>query len=180
LDPNCKTYTFQQTCGSCYTGYILASGRCISDPNDANSLCRTRDPTNGLCLTCYGGYRLVNGNCIVPQNQDPYCIQKSGSSCLACTDRYYLNQGVCTRVDSSCWQYVMVGGACISCQNGFRLVDGKCVQALSSDPNCETADFNSICTRCRFGFGLKNNRCEPISILCVDFDYNTNRCSACQ
>lgn len=160
-DPNCKTLDAGQ-CIECVPGFYLNQGKC----NTVNPLCRTSNPL-GNCLTCYQGYNLSNGNCTIPSNNDPKCIQKSGDICQACADRFYLEKGVCTPVNQSCQLYSMVGGQCITCQDGYRLDRVQCILSpKSSDVYCDEVDANSKCIRCRSRFYIRNDRCEPVSNLC--------------
>ena len=136
-DPHCRSFK-DGVCQSCSRGYFLSSNRCIVQ----NSLCRTINQDDGSCMSCYPGYTLTpKGECIVPANNDPNCAQKSGSTCLSCNDRYFLEKGICCPVNPLCYTYDMLSGRCVNCYTGYFLSKGQCLPSLqSNDSNCETVN----------------------------------------
>ena len=148
-----------------------------------NPLCKTSDTNTGACLSCYQGYDVFAGNCIIPQNNDPYCLIKSGSTCVTCANGYYLFQNVCTRTTKICVTYDMQSGNCTNCNVGSQLINGDCVLTpKSSDPNCAQADSSNRCTACNPNFYLNPTTqvCTFVSILCSKFDYTALVCKECQ
>lgn len=173
---NCRQVRNGQ-CIQCSQGYMMISGNCVV----VNPLCRTVDAATAGCTTCYPGYVLASGNCIIPQNNDPNCIQKSGSTCLYCQNGYWLSNNVCTLLTRKCQNYDQQTGSCTSCVNPLRLVDGDCVGSpTSSDPNCVTANPQGQCTACIPGYAITRGICTAVSFLCIDFDYTRNVCTSCQ
>lgn len=173
---NCRQMRNGQ-CAECSQGYMMIGGNCVV----VNPLCRTVDPASGGCLGCYPGYTLAAGSCIIPQNNDPNCVQKAGTTCLYCANNYWNNNNVCTQLTKKCQTYDQQTGSCTSCSNTFRLVNGDCLGSpTSSDPNCMTANMQGQCTACTPGYSLTRGVCAAVSFLCVDFDYNRNTCNSCQ
>jgi hypothetical protein len=173
---NCRQFN-NNVCVQCAQGYMMINGTCVV----INPLCRTVDPTSGSCITCYSGYILQSGNCIIPQNNDPNCVQKSGSTCLYCQNGYWINNNVCTALSKKCQNYDQQTGNCISCGVSLQLVNGDCIGSPSStDPNCIIADETGQCTNCTSGYYLAQGVCTAVSFLCVNFDFNRNMCTSCQ
>lgn len=181
IDSHCKSFK-DGVCQVCVSGYFLSSAAnkgCIP----LNPLCRVSNQTDGSCLMCYGGYTLTsNGLCIVPTCTDPNCAQKSGAQCLSCNDRYYLEQGVCTAVNPQCYTYEMSTGRCTNCFTGFFVSKGQCLPSVKSeDSNCQTADLSGHCIKCHDGYhpSKADGKCQPVSLLCANFDYALNKCTSC-
>lgn len=177
-DPNCKSFQ-NGACSACSNGFFLSnSKKCVV----INPLCR-KSNEEGKCTACYPGYILTtSGECIVPTNSDPNCAQKSGSSCLYCKDRFYLDNGTCTAVNPQCFNYDMGTGRCLTCYTGYFVSNGQCLESTkSSDTNCETLDENQKCIKCRQGYyaDKTDGKCKAVSLLCDTFDYNQCRCTAC-
>jgi hypothetical protein len=149
-----------------------------------NILCRTHNSSNGFCLSCYPGYTISNGQCVIPRAfalsvQDPYCLQRSGTSCIQCSSGYFPLSGVCQNVNPLC-RTIGQGGSCTSCYNGYFLQNGMCVivQAVNI-PFCQTI-VNGYCQKCIQGYYVQTAlQCSPVSILCSTYDQNTGNCLSC-
>lgn len=98
-DPNCANYS-NGICNKCSRGYYLLNSTCTAvDP-----LCKTFNYTSLLCTECYQGFSNVNNTCVV-QPASPTlsgCASYNNSVCIKCSRNYYMNQGVCTQVNTNC------------------------------------------------------------------------------
>lgn len=133
LPQNCVDYNPVLGCNKCVdSSYRIVNKTCTRIPlnctgrtyydsvkyicANVNALCNTFNDTNGNCLTCLSAAnQVVNGSCVP-------------TPVITCADRQYALNGVCYNVDSLCSTFVFIGGQCISCIQGFRLVNGTCVQ----------------------------------------------------
>jgi hypothetical protein len=59
VDDNCNSYADSGACTSCYPGYGLNEGVCVS----VNPLCKTLN-ADGTCASCYPQNIVHNGNCV--------------------------------------------------------------------------------------------------------------------
>jgi proprotein convertase subtilisin/kexin type 5 len=150
-DPNCIK-VIAGVCSECYTGFFVGGGVCTR----INVLCKTSNSSNGWCLSCYPGYTLSNGQCVIPPSftlsvQDPYCIQRSGSTCTQCSTGYFPLSGVCQIVNPLC-RTVDKSGNCTSCYNGYIIQSGNCVVVQDlTIPFCQIIG-NGICQKCNQGY----------------------------
>ncbi len=58
---------------------------------------------------------------------DPYCLSYDGPNCKFCTYRYFLKDGICTKIPDSCSSYDRQSGECDSCYTGYYLNAGNCI-----------------------------------------------------
>jgi proprotein convertase subtilisin/kexin type 5 len=149
-------------CIQCPTGYYISQGDCLK----ANQLCKTYDVNNGYCTSCYDGYQLASNNCTSLSQviiQDPNCLLFSGSLCIECKNRFYLNssssQLKCSAVNSMCDKYDMLTGNCFTCNLGSYLNGTSCLSTTNSSYvensslNCSLYDsLKNICVACYNGF----------------------------
>jgi hypothetical protein len=59
VDDNCDTHDENGACTSCYQGYGVHNGICVS----VNPLCRTVN-ADGSCASCYPQNVVHNGSCV--------------------------------------------------------------------------------------------------------------------
>ena len=157
--------------------------------NPVSDLCATWNNNNGACLSCYKGYDLSNGICSVStRNERPSdvgCAQWDWDRqlCLQCSEKWVFNsQRVCVPVSDKCASH-NGNGACASCYEGYRLENGRCVEAPVqevSDKGCASWDWkNQVCLKCaeKHVFGA-NGRCIDVSDQCASHD-EFGACTSC-
>jgi hypothetical protein len=77
-----------------------------------------------------------------------------------------------------------VTGACLSCYQGYSLVNGNCVISVAASSNntdlyCIKVE-GSTCTQCANGYFLNVSKiCQQVNPLCKNFDSTTGYCTAC-
>ncbi len=68
--------------------------------------------------------------------QDPNCLLFSGTLCIECKNKFYLNssgsQLICSPVNSMCDKYDMLNGNCLSCNSGYFIIGNNCVNGVNS------------------------------------------------
>lgn len=118
-------------CIDCYDRCYLSGGQCYQ----VNTLCQTYDSNTGACLTCYLGYAISGTTCVVSNNPNPNpnvipnCkrMSSSGTLCIECYPRYYLNSQSCLAVNPQCQTYDSYTGACLTCYLGYAISGTTCV-----------------------------------------------------
>jgi hypothetical protein len=127
---------------------------------------------------------LVSYAQIITVNYGCRSYSKDGTTCVLCSDRFYMDStGLCQPVSSSCQTYNQTSGACLSCYGGYFLAEVICVfgsspSSVHIDPFC-LKTVNQTCTQCSKGFYLLNNTCTIINPLCKSFDYSKLICTGC-
>ena len=150
----CRTWTSTGNCETCYPGYVVAEGQCISDPN------------------------------IFRPAQDDLCATWKDRTCIKCADRAYFDaNGVCRGVSTQCATWDLFDGLCLTCYHGYDLIKGQCVVspiAQPTDLGCKIWDWNKqVCLECsaRWTFNSKGV-CVPVSDNCNQWDAS-GACTAC-
>lgn len=107
----------------CPEGFTNINQSCLPCLNG----CRSCGPLY-TCNVCLSGFTLFNGSCIITPNN--------------CSNGYYLNAlSSCSQCFPSC--NTCNGGQstnCLSCFNGFTLLNGVCRQMCSANSYLDTAD----------------------------------------
>lgn len=139
-DPNCEIRGSQSTCAKCYSGFYYSAQNFIC--MQINQLCATANSSNGNCLSCYGGYTLINGECVIAA-QDVKPPAKS-TAVLNATENTQAeasaeSNSLLNMLETSigCLQTDFGTGECRSCQGGYALINGSCIE---KDLNCKTFD----------------------------------------
>lgn len=157
VSDQCKSWDSTGVCTSCFKGYDLKSGSCVSSsfnnaqPSDLG--CGKWDWDSQICLQCSKGWTF-NANKI----------------CTAVSDQ-------CKTWDSA--------GLCSSCFKGYDLKNGSCVfsifnTARPSDLGCTEWDWgNQICLKCSKNWVFNTQGiCMQVNTQCSKYD-NNGRCTAC-
>ncbi|CAD8119053.1 unnamed protein product [Paramecium sonneborni] len=179
---NSKLFDFGFICQSCVDGYVLNTNtnQCQQCPNGCQNcqISNTIAPYSLTCNTCANGnYIDIDGNCL----GCPFYCKSCDSKyiCKTCNDGYYLIQSSikinsksyifqpCYPCQNNCATCTgPYGNICLTCQIGFVLQSGGCInltQKILNDPttyslaNCYTSD-SSGCTVCLAGFFLDSSR----------------------
>ncbi len=142
------------SCLTCYNGYAISAGACISNPN----------PTAGY-----------NGN--------PLCGKWSNTACLSCSARAYFNSlGVCTAVSDQCETFDPLDGSCLTCYGGYTLKSGTCVKSATTTPSdvgCSIWNTkNNVCLECSQRYYYNGKQCLPVSDQCKTWS-STGSCLSC-
>ncbi len=143
--PNCKC-TSDNTCDTCLSGYAF-------------------DSRFENCLQC----PVANGGGVVNVGCKECCSQISGTAfvCSECiTGNYvFLKGGQCIRSEG-CLSLANTG-VCTSCENGYYLMQGRC---LACHVSCKTCRDNTLCTSCNLGYFNSTNShfsfCTACSVGC--------------
>jgi hypothetical protein len=98
--------------------------------------------------------------------------------CTECSQGYYFNKnGVCCEAPPLCSQFNRAEGICLSCYQGYTVVDNCCVLA-EKDTGCATWNGN-VCAKCSKGWFMSNGVCKPVSDQCHTWDSNNGNCLTC-
>lgn len=109
----------KSSCSACYSGFNLVNGACVVD-NTCNG--------TATCTTCDILYYLSDKQCLPCQtttNCDS-CDPKSPSTCLKCSDGYYLKKSnsaciACSSVMKGCTQCSSGSNGCTAAADGYYL-----------------------------------------------------------
>ena len=174
-------------CLSCDEDHILSDGSCIKPPPSCKSDCLTCDPDNrDNCVTCPDGQILTNTFRCIPQDCESWDYNGHESDdhrcqtdcdcdgsrrcspdfyCQECNDlatqwpEIYTDCPICDKSCANC------NGPnddnCISCDNGFVLVNGYCQPCDSTCATCSgTTKYD--CLSCFKDYDLdKDGECLP-------------------
>ncbi len=155
--------------------YVNPSGKCGA----VNPLCKDYNPQNGACTNCYPGYGISGVTCVQGLAQDTNCKRVEGSACKECVNGFYVApDGKCKQVSPLCKSFDKSNGNCLTCYNGYEVVNGACVIAKSQDPNCKKADGN-FCQQCYQGYIPINGKCMVQNPLCRTIDMSNGGCMTC-
>ncbi len=184
VNPLCNTYNPSGACLSCYPGYGVFNGNCVTTATTAiDPYCKTLSPT-GLCLECsFGAYFTANKSCVPA---DPVCktFDKNNGNCLTCYDSYIISGTTCVKTtlslsDPNCAEFFQ--GLCLKCSTGFIFMDNGLCGLVNS--NCKT--YNNItgqCTSCYVGYQVSGGICVNGTAVALDPNcaaFNGNICINC-
>ena len=104
--------------------------------------------------------------------------------CLACSNKWAFNEGVCVPVSDQC-KANAENGDCIECYKGYDLKEGKCLYSLDNtmsppDLGCGTWDWdNKVCLACSNGWVFNSDKkCIAVSDQCKSHAENGD-CTEC-
>ena len=89
------------------------------------------------------------------------CLRYDGPSCVLCAYRYYINAGICIKVEDTCLDYDRTTGVCQDCYEGYYLNSSKNCKQLA--PLCQRGDSNGNCLQCY-------KDCKLVGSLCVNIN----------
>ncbi len=153
-------------CASCPTDMHAEEGVCVDDTLDncgrQNNACHNQVCRNGSCVDCGAGEHFSNGNCVIDVSSG------CGASEIDC-------DSILGWASSSC-----VNGVCVasSCDPGFCLLNGTCVDGRSSEHcgnvhACEVCDSSLVCENgscvrgaCAAGLCDHDNTCSNTNEKC--------------
>ena len=110
------------------------------------------------------------------------------NNCVSCKDRYYMYSylSLCLPVSPICKDYNTTTGACLTCIDGFSMVQGVCQPNFSmitiskNQANCITFNSNTqLCEKCSTSFVLINGGACSAFIANCDTYANDGSCSRC-
>jgi len=121
--PNCAEYDYQANCIACLNRYYLSVGVCVP----VSPLCKRYSNVTGVCTDCIDGFGIssVTQECLTVKPAPTNCQNAdSVGLCLACIARFYLisDTHTCMPVSALCQNYTAVGGKCLSCFAGYKLL----------------------------------------------------------
>lgn len=112
--------------------YKDESGNCVKIPVE----CARFNRVTNKCEGCKRGYYVNNGECVKVECDIGEFPSEYGAFCV--------------RVSDLCDGYDPIFGSCTSCKNnGYKVVDGKCIQMVSALASCSA--------RQKLGFGTCPN-----------------------
>ena len=125
-DPNCAEWKNGMCMRCSFGSYFSPSGACaMVDP-----LCQTWDDRTGACRSCYPSFELAGSKCVPSKADklDPNCAQFNKGVCTRCSKGFYFGaNNLCTQVDPLCQTFDSKFGKCLSCFNGYKLDNGRCL-----------------------------------------------------
>jgi hypothetical protein len=165
FDPMCSRNDISNgNCLSCYSGYLLAGGRCSLNTNTQPSdlLCRKWNNA-GVCIECSGHAFLRQNMCVAV---DALCrtFERQNGNCISTYAGYNLQNGRCVVIPPNAGyqntnQYCAIwdGQICRQCaQSTYFNANRICTPV---NPYCATTSPSGQCLSCYNGFALKNNNC---------------------
>ncbi|KAL4468978.1 hypothetical protein ABPG73_019746 [Tetrahymena malaccensis] len=181
---NC-TGPLNSQCSECNSGYFLQGTTC-----QVQLICDTTCLTcSGLskneCLTCIEGRFLDSSkqcqNCQTPCSK---CVDLS-TKCSDCIIDYNFNSAnnSCSPIcDQSCLTCSSPkdSNKCLSCNDGFFLLSGKCIQCQMPCSSC--IDTSNKCLKCVGNYKLDSTNCIPIcdsTCQTCSKPYDSNSCTSC-
>lgn len=109
-------------------------------------------------------------------------------TCELCSNRYYLSNGVCQAVDSSCKTWDSQG-YCLTCYAGYTCGEKErsCRAFTPPSKMSNLQDYKQFCksfkgaacTSCVFRYFLSSGYCLPVSDLCKTFNPKFGFCTSC-
>ena len=174
----CQTCADASTCLTCPSGSQLVNSQCYSIPSGCVSLASAT-----TCSSCFVGYTLSTDQATC--SLDTTC--NATSSCLTCSNGYYLSSGqclVCSSLPANCLTCdASVTTNCFQCSKGYYLSAGSCVQCVTGCLDCSSATF---CKTAMPGYFLvpfqdqtnsgRVGTCRSPCLTCVS---DKRRCTSC-
>ena len=160
--PHCFDYNLNEAelvCTVCDAGYYLEDNKCLSD----GEACVEFDEEKG-CTRCNEGHILDQANeCVsvdigVKAHNCETADTISSPNAAKCTSCYgnavkITQKNRCVAGDDNCERYD-VGGSCVQCRSGYKMIDGDCILTDEDDP-CEVYEGSTtFCLRCRLDYIL--------------------------
>jgi proprotein convertase subtilisin/kexin type 5 len=187
-DAGCHIWNWTtNACEVCSDRWVLANTGACAQVSD---LCETYS-SNGFCSSCYAGYDLANGTCVYSSSNtaapaDSGCSKWVKGACQACSVGWVFNaNGKCITVSDQCKTYDAASGDCLSCYNGYDLVNGSCLYSESNnakptDGGCAAWDWaNAKCKSCSTNWVFDSNGlCITVSDQCRTANTN-GLCDSC-
>ena len=148
----CYTCNNYSSCNSCYIGFSLIGGNCISNTSSCPYGCS--DCVNKTCYSCTSGYYLSNGMCSGCSFECYSC--NNYSSCNACNTGFSLIGGNCSSDTNYCTYSCSncVNKTCYSCNSGYYLSSGYCNTCTAE---CNSCNSYSSCNACNSGYFPSSN-----------------------
>ena len=165
-----QSFLFKKWCSKCSEGYYSQEGwnkcqKCCEGCSECES-------PSGTCLSCKEGYEYINGKCNQYQSKTP---------CKQCNEREYSleGSGKCNQVDISCKTFDKKNGNCLTCEDGYGIINGKCIKCLSGTYSNSQTNYN--CEECKEGeFSYPGwKKCLPCQVSCTSCDKTTGKCWTC-
>ena len=127
VSDQCNTFDKAGNCLTCYKGYTLVFGKCVSalTQNVADTGCGVWDWDNQVCKQCSNRWVFNVQKKCVPVNDNCQQWNNTGA-CTSCFAGYLLQGGNCVQGNSLC-QTSNSNGACLTCYGGYILDNGSCV-----------------------------------------------------
>jgi len=193
--PNCQSYNLQTgICVTCIPGFNLNAGLCTPASSSSNSggvimiNNNSSSSSSGMITPNTNANTNMNvninngGTSTGVSNRDSNCIRYNGTTCIACSSRYYFNpNNVCVPVNPLCKDYIS-NGNCSTCFPGYAISNGNCiVSTKATDPFCKTYTPGGVCTACYTGYFFNQgvNSCQPFNPLCKTSNITDGSCLSC-
>lgn len=170
------------TCEQCSSWWFLnKDGIC----QEVSPYCKEYSAA-GLCASCFKGYSLTDsGACVVSAvvaPADKGCKTWKGVTCTECSFGWVFNLvGTCISVSDQCKTYDAANGECLTCYNGYSVVNGSCLYNNESPAQGGCKDWSwaaKTCNACADNWVLLNGLCVAVSDQCRTHDAN-GWCTAC-
>jgi hypothetical protein len=181
-DPNCLDFV-NGACRQCRLGYYTSGGATCLQGTVAN--CRLYLPSVNACARCQDTFFLWSNNCYPQDKRVSGCTQYDAGTqtCAFCGPTSVRTaSGSCSSfpAPANCAATRLDSPLCSRCNSGHNLINGLCVPAASSDPNCVQLGLTNSCNYCAPLYVLQNGRCVLSSLAnCASNVVNTARCQKC-
>ncbi|KAL4506331.1 hypothetical protein ABPG73_017065 [Tetrahymena malaccensis] len=145
-------------CLSCIQNYTFnaTQNTCLPICDASCNTC-SLPMSNQSCLSCFDGFYLINNQCLPCQSPCSTC-QASSNYCLTCQKDYIFQQQTnsCSPIcDSSCKT------SCLSCFDGFYLLNNQCLNCQSPCATCINSSSNCLSCKENYTFNEPQNFCTP-------------------
>lgn len=163
----CSLCLTENICNRCEAEYVLINNQCIKNLLTI-PFCLKYDQKEN-CIQCEDNYLLYEGKC----NLNSTYTQNTSYEKLSCTDDsirsqiclhgyYYKNFNCINCFDKNCF-FCYEGIGCIICENGYNLIDGRCLKNAEFNEtveNCISYDYDGKCIGCDTFCILKEEECN--------------------
>ena len=86
------------------------------------------------------------------------CVYCTPEKCTGCASGYSLDaKGTCIQCPYNCVE-CSDGWTCITCDSGYTLENGSCVEEITCPANCALCSGNGYCNQCKDGYKLSKDK----------------------
>ena len=115
-------------------------------------LCMNYDTSSGNCFSCINGYGVSTDTqkCVEAKAIPVNCAKADDTGkCTECSPRYFIDvQGNCALVAPLCDLYQKVGGKCLQCFEGYKLMGDSSCASNNLAQGCTSATKEGTCSSC--------------------------------
>ena len=135
-------------------------------------------------MKCAHRFYLNNNQCL-PIPKECYSYDIVTGACISCAPGYQFQEGKCKSSEAMAF---VIGNQCVTCFNGYKMVNQRCVYSPNTpSSNLQAKNIlclawkDSSCVLCTPKTYLSSRGiCELVDPFCTQFDYNLEVCNGCE